>query len=78
MESGPFKNVLGRQVVIRLVAWLQIVFVLGCVAYSTYFMFQGDFEKAFLPYPVLVLYYLVFLRKKEKRSSSPPATGHDE
>jgi len=63
---------------VRVMAWLQIVFVLGCVGYSTYFMFQGDFEQAFLPYPVLVLYYLVFLRKRDKRSSSPPTNGADD
>ena len=51
---------------VRVVAWLQIVFVVGCIGYSTYFMFQGNFDKAILPYPVLVLYYLVFLRKREK------------
>ena len=49
---------------IRALVWVQIVFVVCCVGYSTYFLFQGDFEQAFLPYPILILYYLVFLRRK--------------
>jgi hypothetical protein len=60
---------------IRVVAWLQILFVLGCIGYSTYFMFQGNFQQALLPYPILVLYYLIFLRKRAKGISSPPANG---
>jgi len=60
---------------IRVVAWIQIFFVLGCVAYSTYWLFQGDFEQAFLPYPILILYYLVFARRKMKKG--PPTEGED-
>lgn len=63
---------------VRMLAWLQIAFVLGCIAYSTYFMFQGDFERAFLPYPVLILYYLLFLRKKGKKPSADGTDGVDD
>lgn len=59
----------------RALVWGQILFVLSCVGYSTYCLFQGDFEQAFIPYPVLILYYLVFLKKKRKR---PPSSQEDE
>ena len=62
---------------IRIVAWLQILLVLGCIGYSTYSMFQGDFEKAFLPYPVLILYYLFFLRKKPEQATSRQENGSE-
>jgi hypothetical protein len=60
---------------IRVAAWVQILFVLGCVGYSTYWLFQGDFEQAFLPYPILILYYLLFARRKMKKT--PPSEGQD-
>jgi len=60
---------------IRVVAWVQILFVLGCVGYSTYWLFQGDFEQAFLPYPILILYYLLFSRRKMKKTR--PSEGQD-
>lgn len=59
----------------RAVVWGQLLFVLGCIGYSTYSFFQADFQQAFLPYPVLILYYLVFLRKKGGVDSS---SGEDE
>jgi hypothetical protein len=58
-------------------AWVQILLVLGCVSYSTYSMFQGNFEQAFLPYPVLILFYLVFLRKRPERASSRQENGSE-
>jgi hypothetical protein len=60
---------------IRVVAWVQILFVLGCVGYSTYWLFQGNFEQAFLPYPILILYYLLFSRRKMKKIR--PSKGED-
>ena len=60
---------------IRVVAWAQILFILGCVGYSTYWFFQGDFEQAFLPYPILILYYLLFSRRKMKKTR--PSEGED-
>ena len=54
----------------RAVVWAQIVIVLGCVGYSTYCLFQGDFEQALLPYPILILYYLIFSRRRMRKPSS--------
>jgi hypothetical protein len=52
----------------RVLVWVQILFILCCLGYSTYSLFQGDFEQAFLPYPILILYYLLFSRRKIKRA----------
>jgi hypothetical protein len=60
---------------IRAVVWAQILFILSCVAYSTYCLFQGDFEKGLLPYPVLILYYLIFSRRKIKKTQ--PSEGQE-
>lgn len=54
----------------RLLVWIQILFILCCLGYSTYSLFKGDFEQAFLPYPILILYYLLFSRRKMKRAPS--------
>ncbi len=54
----------------RVFVWAQILFVLCCLGYSTYSFFKGDFERAFLPYPILILYYLLFSRRKIKRAPS--------
>lgn len=59
----------------RVVVWVQIVFILCCVGYSTYSLFKGDFEQAFLPYPILILYYLLFSRRKRRRT--PSSEGED-
>jgi hypothetical protein len=48
----------------RFAVWGQLVFILGCIGYSTYALFKGDFEQALLPYPVLILYYLIFVGKR--------------
>lgn len=56
---------------IRVVVWVQILIILCCIGYSTYSLFKGDFEQAFLPYPLLILYYLLFSRRKIKRTRSP-------
>ena len=52
---------------IRILAYAQICLVCGCILFSTYSFFYGRFEQAFLPYPVLILYYLFFLRKNRSR-----------
>ena len=54
----------------RVLVWVQILFILCCLGYSTYSLFQGDFEQAFLPYPILILYYLLCSRRKTKRAPS--------
>lgn len=55
---------------IRAVVWVHILIILCCVGYSTYSLFKGDFEQAFLPYPILIMYYLIFSRRKIKRTIS--------
>jgi len=54
----------------RIVAWGQIFFILCCICYSTYSFFIGNFEQAFLPYPILIIYYLLFLRRTRKKEHS--------
>jgi hypothetical protein len=54
----------------RVVIWGQIFIVLTCVGYSTYSLFRGHFDQALLPYPLLILYYLICNRNRIKRSSS--------
>lgn len=56
--------------VTRILAYVQICLVCGCIFYSTYAFFNGRFEQAFLPYPVLILYYLFFLRKTRSRQAT--------
>jgi hypothetical protein len=60
----------------RVIVWLHILVVLGLVGYSTYFLFKGDFEQALLPYPILIIYYLLFARRHIAASSSPEDEGH--
>ncbi len=55
----------------RVIAYLHILIVCSLFGYSTYSLFRGDFEQAFLPYPILILYYLLFARSKVKTTSSP-------
>ena len=62
-----------EEIKMRFVVWLHILLILTCVVYSTYSLFKGDFEQALLPYPVLIIYYLVFARHKV-RVSSPAET----
>jgi len=54
----------------RVLAWLHILIILCFVGYSTYSLFRGHFEQAFLPYPILIIYYLLFVRRKTKATSS--------
>ncbi|MBW1741870.1 MAG: hypothetical protein JRJ47_00370 [Deltaproteobacteria bacterium] len=62
----------------RTVAWMQILVILFIIGYSTYALFQGDFERALLPYPILVLYYLLFARKKTKEIPSAESYDHQD
>jgi len=50
----------------RAVVWFQILFVLSCVGYSTYSLFGGHFDQALLPFPILILYYLLLCRRKTR------------
>jgi hypothetical protein len=59
-----------RKPAMRAVVWLQILVVLCLLGYSTYSLSKGDFEQAFLPYPVLIIYYLLFARSNVKTTSS--------
>ena len=38
--------------------------------------FKGDFEQAFLPYPILIIFYLLLVRSKAKTSSSTEHKDH--
>jgi hypothetical protein len=60
----------------RALAWLHILIVFSLLGYSTYSLFNGDFEQALLPYPILILYYLVFARAKTKTTSSGASQDH--
>jgi hypothetical protein len=66
-----------RAVLMRAVVWIQIVIIVGLIGYSTYSLFQGDFEQALLPYPILILYYLFFARRKTKATSSTESQNHE-
>ena len=59
----------------RAVVWLHILIVLCLLGYSTYCLFQGDFEQALVPYPMLVLYYFLIVRSKTK--NRPPTESRD-
>ena len=54
----------------RALAWVHILIILGLIGYSTYSLFKGDFEQALLPFPILILYYLVFARRSIHAPSS--------
>ena len=60
----------------RAVVWLQILIILCFLGYSTYSLFKGDFEQALLPYPILIIYYLLFARSKIKNSPSTENQDH--
>jgi len=66
----PVKSKGTTRAMTRAVAWLQILIILCFVGYSTYSLFKGHFEQAFLPYPILIIYYLLFARRKTKATSS--------
>lgn len=63
---------------LRVAAWGQLLFILGCIGYSTYALYMGDFEQAFLPYPILILYYLIFARKKISEEGSKEEETHED
>ena len=53
----------------KLSAWIQIVFILSLIGFSTYCLFAGRFESAIAPFPILALYW-VFVASRRTRSSS--------
>lgn len=59
----------------RAVVWLQIFIISILLGYSTYSLFKGNFEQAFLPYPILIIYYLLLGRRKVENTT--PAKGQD-
>ena len=63
---------------LRVAALGQLLFVLACIGYSTYALYLGDFEQAFLPYPILIIYYLIFARKKISERASEEESSHEE
>jgi hypothetical protein len=60
----------------RAIVWLQILIILCRLGYSTYSLFEGNFEQAFLPYPVLIIYYLLFARRKVMNTSPTESQDH--
>lgn len=60
----------------RILAYTQLCFVCGCILFSTYSLFVGRFQQAFLPYPVLIIIYLLFLRRTRRLNRPPEATDH--
>jgi hypothetical protein len=60
----------------RTIAWLHILIIFSLFGYSTYSLLQGDFEQALLPYPILILYYFLFVRSKTKTTSSAESQDH--
>jgi hypothetical protein len=54
----------------RAIAWLHILIIFCLFGYSSYSLFKGRFEQALLPYPVLIIYYLLFARSKVKTTAS--------
>ena len=59
----------------RAVVWLQIFIISILLGYSTYSLFKGNFEQAFLPYPILIIYYLLLGRRKVENTT--PTKGQD-
>jgi hypothetical protein len=60
----------------RAIVWLHILIVFLLFGYSTYSLFKGDFEQALLPYPILIIYYLLFARGRIKTTSSEESEDH--
>lgn len=48
-------------------AILQIIVVASLLTYSTVHLFLGNFEKAFAPFPLLIVYYLFVLARQRRR-----------
>ena len=59
----------------RAVVWLQIFIISILLGYSTYSLFKGNFEQALLPYPILIIYYLLLGRRKIEDTT--PTKGRD-
>ena len=66
-ESRPLGT---QKAIMRAVVWLHIFIILCFLGYSTYSLFKGDFEQALLPYPALIIFYLLFVRSRVRTTSS--------
>lgn len=51
-------------------AIVQIIVVALLLTYSTVHLFLGNFEKAFSPFPLLILYYIFVLARQKRRARS--------
>ena len=49
-------------------AIVQIIVVAALLTYSTVHLFLGNFEKAFSPFPLLILYYVFVLARQKRRA----------
>jgi hypothetical protein len=54
----------------RALIWVHIFLILTLVGFSTYSLFKGNFEAALWPSPVLILYYIIFVRRGSREYSS--------
>lgn len=54
----------------KIAAWVQLVFILFLVGFSTYQLFRGRFELALGVLPFLMVYYIFITAKRKKQTSS--------
>jgi uncharacterized membrane protein YkvI len=56
----------------KVAAWVQLIFILLIVGFSTYHLFRGRFELALGVLPFLMVYYIfVKVRRKRKTNLDP-------
>jgi uncharacterized membrane protein YkvI len=56
----------------KVTAWVQLIFILLIVGFSTYHLFRGRFELALGVLPFLMVYYIfVTVRRKRKTNLDP-------
>jgi uncharacterized membrane protein YkvI len=56
----------------KVAAWVQLIFILLIVGFSTYHLFRGRFELALGVLPFLMVYYIfVTVRRKRKTNLDP-------
>jgi hypothetical protein len=65
-HAGIFLWTAGCGAMIKLLAVIQIVIVVGIIVYMTVQFFMGNFEQAFAAFPILLLYY-VFIVARQNR-----------
>jgi hypothetical protein len=61
----------------KISAWIQIFFILGLIAFSTFCLFTGRFEQAIAPFPILAIYW-VFVASRRTQISSFEDEDTDE